>query len=338
MQLQDAGGQLASRPAPNALNAPGWANNSPATSAPTIADPDWANAVSAELLAFLSATGLAATKTNVAQVLQAATILFGGAAQCRLNYSSGSQVVLAPRNGNAIRSAGVLYLLAAAGVIGTAVNVRVNGAAGQSLAASTAYYVSYNGAEGTLNYWALGTYGHAPDTTAGNIGTEVITSGGSPLTAETLVGLVWLNSAGHFLPLCVSSWFNRKRNGESLPTATPATGSTSYMALAGTTMDFVCWAEDAVHLKFPGSAYNGQSGATVTTSVAIDGVQVGAQQAFVTQAAGAAGEETISPSVIFGPGNGDSLLTEGHHQATAIGMTSAGTAQWSAGMQLEFSA
>lgn len=77
MQLLDAGQQIASRPTPNALVSPGWANNAPALSPATIADPDTINAIMAELMAFLTLSGQAANKSNVNQVATAALMLFG---------------------------------------------------------------------------------------------------------------------------------------------------------------------------------------------------------------------------------------------------------------------
>lgn len=77
MQLLDAGQQLATRPAPTPQIAPGWANNAPASSPPTIADPDTINALLAELLQFLTMTGQTASKTNTSQVAAAAEMLFG---------------------------------------------------------------------------------------------------------------------------------------------------------------------------------------------------------------------------------------------------------------------
>lgn len=77
MQLLDAGQQLATRPAANPLLSPGWANNAPASSPPTIADPDTINAIMAELMQFLTMTGQTASKTNTNQVASAAAMLFG---------------------------------------------------------------------------------------------------------------------------------------------------------------------------------------------------------------------------------------------------------------------
>lgn len=71
MQLIDSGNQLASRPTPNATVSPGWANNNPSgPSAATNIDPDWANAVTAELAAIVTASGQTLSKTQINQVLQ----------------------------------------------------------------------------------------------------------------------------------------------------------------------------------------------------------------------------------------------------------------------------
>lgn len=77
MQLLDAGQQLAARPTPNPLLSPGWANNAPASSPPTIADPDTINAIMAELMQFLTLTGQTASKANIGQVATASMMLFG---------------------------------------------------------------------------------------------------------------------------------------------------------------------------------------------------------------------------------------------------------------------
>lgn len=79
MQLSDRGGQLVSRPAPNPTIAPGWGNNDlTQTTPPTIGDPDWMNAVSAEFLSLLTFVGLAFSKASVNQLLSAVARLAGG--------------------------------------------------------------------------------------------------------------------------------------------------------------------------------------------------------------------------------------------------------------------
>ncbi len=79
MQLFDRGGQVVSRMTPNPTIAPGWPNNDlTQTTDPTVMDPDWCAAVTAELLGLLTQTGQTASKTNVGQVLQAVMEIAGG--------------------------------------------------------------------------------------------------------------------------------------------------------------------------------------------------------------------------------------------------------------------
>lgn len=69
MQLNDVAGQLATRPAPNATVAPGWTNNNPSgLAAATVVDADFLNAIGAEALTVLTATGQTMSKTNVTQI------------------------------------------------------------------------------------------------------------------------------------------------------------------------------------------------------------------------------------------------------------------------------
>lgn len=78
MQLFDRGGQLTARPTPNPTINPGWANNDLTQStAPTLGDPDWANALTAEFESVLAASGQTFSKTNVAQLLQGIQTLGG---------------------------------------------------------------------------------------------------------------------------------------------------------------------------------------------------------------------------------------------------------------------
>jgi len=118
--------------------------------------------------------------------------------ECYLSYVSTTSILLAPKNGQNILSAGIQYHLAAAGVSAANTGVMVNGTPSSNLVASTAYLVSYNGAANTLKFWAVATYAHAPDTTAGNVGIEVITFSGTPMSAETLVGLAITDASSHF--------------------------------------------------------------------------------------------------------------------------------------------
>lgn len=78
-QLSDNGNQLAARPTPNASNAPGWVNNDRTqTTAPTISDPDMANALMGEVANLAASTGQALSKTDVGQALRSVNRIAGG--------------------------------------------------------------------------------------------------------------------------------------------------------------------------------------------------------------------------------------------------------------------
>src|SRR6185312_2513629 len=111
--------------------------------------------------------------------------------QCTFQYVSATSVKLLPKNGNSLKIGGALYGIPAAGISAGNAGVLVNGSSG-SLAASTRYLVSAynNGGTMALAFWAASTYSHMADTTAGNIGTEVISLSGVPTTAHTLIGMV----------------------------------------------------------------------------------------------------------------------------------------------------
>jgi hypothetical protein len=71
MQKLDRGGQLGSRPTPNAVVSPGYANNDlTQATAPTILDPDFCNALIDELGNVLAVAGIAFSKTDVTQLFQ----------------------------------------------------------------------------------------------------------------------------------------------------------------------------------------------------------------------------------------------------------------------------
>lgn len=314
MQLLDAGQQLATRPSPNPSLSPGWANNAPATSPPTIADPDSWNAIMAELIQFLTMTGQSASKTNTTQVAVAALMLFGaygidsggtaneyvitpavalpalldgmpvwlwttrpatgGAAtlqlgslaaepiagtvsaglnqffwnaglsqfvaakspavgQCQLSYTSATAIGLARRGGDRVSIDGVQYPLPSGGIAAGTTGVYVNGTAAQNLAASTVYYVSLAVVAEvlTLRFWAASSYGHMPDTTAGNGGTEVIESGGTPIPGDTLVGMVMTNASTQFSPALTRSWFNRQAAEIAGSAVVASTSSTTFVDL-----------------------------------------------------------------------------------------------------------
>jgi hypothetical protein len=85
MQLSDAGGQLATRPAPNPLVNPGWLDNAaPGIGVPTNMDADMGNAMLAEFLTIITTVaGIAFSKSDITQLAQ-------GIQSGLLNYAADS--------------------------------------------------------------------------------------------------------------------------------------------------------------------------------------------------------------------------------------------------------
>lgn len=229
--------------------------------------------------------------------------------QCRLNYTSTTQITLVPNGGNVVMVAGAYVGLAAGGVSAANTNVTVNGVAAQNLAASTVYLVGFNGT--TLEFWTIAT-GHSADSTAGNIGVEVITGH----VGVTLVGMVQTDSStpGQFSSFLTRSWFNRPSQSNSAS----ATKTIGFTVLAEVDpayrVPFLCWADDFVQIQ--ASGYIGQSGIISETNavLAIDGVETGP-----VAKGNIGGDYTGLPftCVVNGP------LAEGSHTATLWGSTGA---------------
>ena len=105
----------------------------------------------------------------------------------RLTFVSSTTLAFKPYNGNFIKINGTNYTIPNAGIAGLAnTGVFVNGVAGQNLAATTDYWVFafINGGVVTADFRTAAT--HAPSTTAGNEGVEILTGDDS----RTLIGLV----------------------------------------------------------------------------------------------------------------------------------------------------
>lgn len=204
--------------------------------------------------------------------------LAGG--QCRLGYVSSTSINLSPKNGNNIIIDGEQYQLPAAGIAGANTGVLVNGASG-NLAASTPYYVSVYNNNGTLTlaFWAASTYGHMPDTTAGNVGVEVIESSGTPESAHSLVGLLATNASSQFSDAdgnrLLLSWFNRswKRSQTTFSTNRTTTSSSFTEINSEIRNNFLCWSTDDVRVHLNGSAANSTTN-PVSSAISFDGSAV----------------------------------------------------------------
>jgi hypothetical protein len=136
--------------------------------------------------------------------------------QCQLNYGSPTVITLIPVDGNLVRINGPSWPIPAGGVTAANTNVYVDGVAGQNLAASTTYYVGVGIVAGvmTLGFFSKASYSHLPDTTAGNVGVEVISSGGAPVSGWSLVGMAQTSASSVFQEdqrtQGVISWFNKR--------------------------------------------------------------------------------------------------------------------------------
>ena len=176
---------------------------------------------------------------------------------------STTQVEFCPANGAAVVIAGAVYPIPSGCVTAANTSVLVNGSSG-NLAASTQYLVAiYNNAgTPTLAFFASASYSHMPDTTAGNVGTEVISSSGTPQSNYTLVGLVVTDASSHFQAQGVGtiSWFNRV----NLRVIGLGTGSVTSGTLAEITssarINYVSWLSEAVVTGISGYMSNATGG------------------------------------------------------------------------------
>lgn len=202
--------------------------------------------------------------------------------QCYFQYVNAGEVRLVPLNGNNIVSGKIQYQIGNAGISAGTTNVWYNGVAGQDLPSNGTFYVSFNGPLGVLRYWSSGSYGHAPDTTFGNIGIEVITANTVPMTDDTLVGFA-STSGGLFQSqgVGVSSWFN--------PVDVSLVGNATVDAVSESTGSFVdagssyhvpffSWARHAPSIVVAGGGYNSTSNGGANFAVGIDGIVVGQGQ------------------------------------------------------------
>lgn len=110
------------------------------------------------------------------------------------SFSSSTLVQFCPENGALAQVAGAALTIPSACVTAanTSVQVFSTGSASSTanLANSTLYYAGVLNNSGSLAiaFFPASAYSHMPDTTAGNLGVEVLSSSGSPLTGYTLVG------------------------------------------------------------------------------------------------------------------------------------------------------
>lgn len=231
----------------------------------------------------------------------------------RLEYVSATSIKFAPKNGDRVKIAGIVYAIPSSGITAASTSVLVNGVTG-NLAANTTYLVSLysNSGTPTVAFWSLAT-GHTADTTAGNVGVEVISGNAD----HTLIGMIRTNGTSQFVSSAsqrlVISWFNRRgvfgRNSVSSTTTT----STGFVAIGSIQVDLLCWGDDAVSMSIGCSAQN-SAGAVLYSTNLIDGTAVGPR-----------GDATIGANVLVPHSlTHRTQLVEGYHYHQIGGAVSSG--------------
>jgi hypothetical protein len=240
------------------------------------------NAIQAELVNAILAAGLTLDRTNNAQLLAAIRTGLVGHGQCRLGFTSATQLTLAPFNGNLLKVNGAAVQIPAGGVAIPNTNVSVNGVAGQNLAASTVYYLYVTNNSGTLvpDFRTGTSAGHMTDTTAGNLGVEVHSASGVPDSTRTLIGQVFTNGSGQFqqsaTAIGVLSWFNRRGlQGIASNASNVSTTSLSLVAASGYSISFINWADEPIVLAASGSASNNTAGDGMQATCNVDNTASG---------------------------------------------------------------
>ena len=257
--------------------------------------------------------------------------------QCYLARTSATNLRLSPYNGQLVPVAGAMQAIPAAGINVANTSITLNGVGGQNLAANAGYLVALNQSN-QLEFWTLAT-GHTASSTAGNIGTEIITG----QNTKTLVGMVFTNASSQFVDtdgsLYVLSWFNRKLKTSR---TTFTTGVKTYASNVVGEIDpsivnnFLTWDGALVQFDNTGAVEVVSSGVSAMTSVGFDSTTVAEREAavFTGMQTSSEGAATIGMSNFSGVKSG---LAEGQHYATLLGcvVDSAGasnTADWFGGV------
>jgi hypothetical protein len=227
-----------------------------------------------------------------------------------------TQVTFAPKNGDRVQIAGVVYAIPPSGVVAVNTSCFVNGIAGQALAANTTYLVCVFNNSGTLALDFLTSLAHAPDVNAGNVGIEI--SGAS--STRTVVGLVRTNASAQFADGASArftlSWFNRQEKITLYATTNLNTTSTATVALCPP-VPALNWGDAALSAVLVGQWGTSAAGGYAAIAVGIDGTTVFGSQTFTYGTTGANGT-----SVTVG---GWSNPSEGAHTYGPIGAATSGS-------------
>lgn len=231
----------------------------------------------------------------------------------KLTYVSATAVKFAPFNGDTIRISGVVYQIPAAGIAGVAnTSVYVGGVAAQNLASSTLYYVYVFNNGGTLTAdFRTGT--HAISSTAGNIGTQILSGDDS----RSLIGMIRTNASSQFVDSdsqrFVRSWFNESGTGGSIHFTATKTSTSGTLAELDSAFrgEFIVWTGERVMLNVT---------ATMSSSAATGRSQIGT--GFDGTPAPMGGLNILTNAADFAGGAAQaysSTLSEGYHYGVIFG-------------------
>lgn len=238
----------------------------------------------------------------------------------RLTYVSATALKFAPYNGGKLKISGVLFDVPPTGITGLGnTSVYVNSTAAQNLAADTTYLVSAfnNGGVLTANFVAPAA-GHSASTTAGNVGTEIITGA----DGFSLIGMCRTNASSQFQDddanRFVLSWFNRRNiHFAGANTAGAVTTSTVATELGAVyRANFLTWGDESISCGLTGSMYNLNAGNYLIAQAAINSL---------TAVIAVGGHSVIADAFVPVGGAGAVLASEGFHFLTPVSFVGGGT-------------
>lgn len=218
------------------------------------------------------------------------------ATTAQLQFTSTTQLTLAPKNGGQLWINGFNYSVPAS-------NPTISNS---GLSASTLYYC-YAGISGGNIVLSLSTTGYT-------VGTNGIAVKSSDATL-TCVGLVQTDSGSLFVSTLVRSYFQRVAVGSRAQLGTTTTvGGPAFSEISSAARNtFLLWSGEIVRWSFNGIAESGGSGTQCSFGVGFDGITAAPETAGVSVTAGS------SPAGSIGLSGFKTGLAEGLHYITMIG-------------------
>ena len=226
-------------------------------------------------------------------VLATAEARLGPIDQCKLVWVNATTLKLIPFNGNLIKIAGQIYQIPAAGITIS------NSSFGAAANALIYFYAYVSSGAVALGAW---TTGHVTDTTAGNVGVEIMSGDNN----KSLVGMAYSNSSGQFdssaTKRLVRSWFNDPGVQFFIGTGSSvSTPNQSWTELdAAVRVQVLGWAGEQFNADFTCMCSNSVAGNTTYLTPWVDGGVFGLYGFMHTAVAGYYTTITVPAGSIFG--------------------------------------